>query len=124
MAKKFTIPPPMYDDAKHTARSADASRDTVATKCGNTSNYRANRTRVNGQYHPRMVFDITAALFVLNEEEEEDAPVSDADDDVIAVNDENLTKNWMLMLMMMAITPTMRAISHSNTNPIENESCE
>ncbi len=82
----------MYDDAKHTARSADASRDTVATKCGNTSNYRANRTRVNGQYHPRMVFDITAALSVLNEEEEEDAPVSDADDDVVAVNDEEFDK--------------------------------
>ncbi len=81
----------MYDDAKHLARSADASRDTVATKRGNTSNYRANRTRVNGQYHPRMVFDITAALFVLNEEEE-DAPVSDADDDVVAVNDEEFDK--------------------------------
>ncbi len=39
-----------------------------------------------------MVFETTVALFVFLNEEEEDAPVSDADDDVVAVNDEEFDK--------------------------------
>ncbi len=50
-----------------------------------------------GSLIPRMVFEITVALFVLNEEEEEeeeeeDVSVSDADDDVIAVDDDEFDK--------------------------------
>ena len=43
-----------------------------------------------GSLIPRMVFEITVALLVLNEEE--DVSVSDADDDVVAVDDEEFDK--------------------------------
>ena len=43
-----------------------------------------------GSIIPRMVFEIIVALFVLNEEE--DVSVSDADADVVAVDDEEFDK--------------------------------